>query len=261
MVDPPHAPVLAGPMGAGVIAGLAADPIADAHSPAHVVSTLGPFLTEARREKIEQLLRGRVTGLQVAIEAPSDPHNAAAVVRTAEALGVLGVHMVQAEGALIEPALHKRATTQGAFSWVQTHHHPDLQSLLTSLRAAGVALWGAAVDGPVPLGRIPVDAPVCVLLGNETRGLSAEARTACDGLFHIPMVGMSESLNLSVSAALCMHDVLRRRGGGGDLTVAQRELWRARYYARCVDARLLGATLGTDSGEGAGAEPTQEGAR
>lgn len=202
--------------------------------PAQAIEQLRPYLTESRIEKIERTLEARTDHVVVAVESPSDPHNAAAIVRTAEALGVLGVHVVGVEGR----ALHKRATTQGAFRWVDTRHHDDLSGLVAYCRGRGMRLVGAAMDGPTPLPRMEVDEPLCLLLGNEHRGLSAAARTACDDLFHIPMVGMSESLNLSVSAAIAMHDVLSR-GARRPLPRADLPGWRARYYARSLDPRLV----------------------
>lgn len=203
-------------------------------APSEVIALTRPYLTEARIEKIERVLAERTDQLVVAVEAPSDPHNAAAIVRTAEALGVLGVHVVAAEGR----ALHRQATTQGAFRWVDTQHHDTLAQLLGEVRQRGMRLYGAAMDGTVPLSRIPADEPQCILLGNETRGLSADARAACDALFHVPMVGMSESLNLSVTAAITMHTLLNRRAHRG-LPPATAEAWRARYYARSLDPRLV----------------------
>ena len=216
------------------------------HAPAHVVETLAPYLTDARRARIDEVIAARVDGVAMAIEAPSDPHNAAAVVRTAEALGALHVHVIKAEGR----ALRAKAVTQGAFYWVQTREHGDLDAFVAQMRAQGRQLWGAAMDGPTPLARIPTDTPMCLLFGNETRGLSARARAACDGIFHVPMAGMSESLNLSVTAAITLHDVLRRRREGGlrgDLDEGAAARLRARYYAHSVDDRLLNALLGVEA--------------
>lgn len=210
------------------------------------MATLGPYLTDARRTRIDEVIAARVDGVAMAIEAPSDPHNAAAVVRTAEALGALQVHVIAAEGR----ALRAKAVTQGAFYWVQTNDHRDLDGFLVRIRAQGRQLWGAAMDGSTPLARIPTDAPMCLLFGNETRGLSPRARAACDGIFHVPMSGMSESLNLSVTAAIALHDVLRRRrasGPVGDLDDAAAARLRARYYAHSVDERLLTALLGVEA--------------
>jgi len=208
-----------------------AEAVAD---PDRAIELLAPYLTASRIDKIERTLAARTDHVVVAVESPSDPHNAAAIVRTAEALGVLGVHVVGVEGR----ALHKRATTQGAFRWVDTRHHEDLSGLVAYCRERGMRLVGAAMDGPTPLPRMKVDEPLCLLLGNEHRGLSPQARAACDDLFHIPMVGMSESLNLSVSAAIAMHDVLSR-GARRPLPTQQQLPWRARYYARSLDPRLV----------------------
>jgi tRNA (guanosine-2'-O-)-methyltransferase len=206
-----------------------------------VIATLGPLLTGERLTRIERTLLGRLDSLHVAVEQPRDPYNAAAVVRTAEALGALHVHVVHER----EDALHARKTTQGSFNWVHTYHHASLAGLLQSLRTREVQLCGALMGGTHKLDELPVDRPLCLLFGNEGTGLSDEALAACDLTFHIPMYGMSESLNLSVSAALAMHSVATRRrallGSDGDLTGARLLRERARYYARCVDLRTLQA--------------------
>lgn len=216
----------------------AAEALVDEHGADRVAQALGPYLTEARRERIEAVLDGRMQSVQVAIEAPADPRNAAAVVRTCEALGVLAVHVIAAESG----ALHARRVTRGSFHWVQTHHHERLDDFLGQVRAEGpLRLHGASMDGSVPVTRLPVDEPLCLVFGNEHRGLTAAARRACDALFHVPMVGMSESLNLSVAAAISLYEVLRRKREarpGSDLDPRQRAHLRACYYLGCVDARL-----------------------
>lgn len=213
----------------------------DAVGAARVIEGIGPFLSEARASAIERVVAGRLGSVHVAVEQPEDPYNAAAVVRTAEALGILNVHVVGVE----HGALHARRTTQGSFNWVHTRHHVDLESLLALLRERGVQLFGAAMDGECTLEELPVDAPFCLLFGNEARGLSSAARAACARSFRVPMVGMSESLNLSVSAAISMYVTgggrrrLLGRAGDLDADAALRE--KARYYARSVDLRLLQA--------------------
>lgn len=202
-----------------------------------VVRALRPYLTPARMARIERVLEGRVDGVHVAMESPSDPHNAAAVVRTAEAMGVLGVHVIAAEG----DALHKKATTQGAYHWVETRHHLDLDDFLSQMKGR-VVLAGAWMGAALRVEELPLDRPLCLLLGNEQRGLSAAAREACDLGFHIPMVGMSESLNLSVSAAIGLYTTLTRKraeGRSGDLSPGASARLRAKYYLRSVDPRLV----------------------
>ncbi|MET0344292.1 MAG: RNA methyltransferase [Polyangiales bacterium] len=217
------------------------DPLIDTLGAARVIAHLASFITDERRARIEAVLAGRVDAVHVAVERPEDPYNAAAIVRSAEALGAMHVHAVDAP----DDALHARKTTQGSFNWVHTYHHPTLEALLALLRARGVRLYGAHMRGKFAVDALPVDAPLCLLFGNEGVGLSERALAACDDTFHIPMYGMSESLNLSVSAALSLRSALGRRralvGRDGDLDDAALLREKARYYARCVDARTLDA--------------------
>jgi tRNA (guanosine-2'-O-)-methyltransferase len=212
----------------------------DALGSSRACEQLGPMIGDERRAKIEQVLAGRLDSLHIAVENPSDPYNAAAIVRTAEAFGALHVHVVASR----EDALHARKTTQGSFNWLHTYHHASLDGLL-ALQRSGVRLCGAMMDGALTLEELPIERPLCLLFGNEGVGLSAEARAACELTFRVPMFGMSESLNLSVSAALALYEVARRKraalGGPGDLTGERLMRERARYYARCVDARTLDA--------------------
>jgi tRNA (guanosine-2'-O-)-methyltransferase len=224
------------------------DAIIDRLGPAELLRTLTPFLTEPRKARIEQVLSGRLESVQVAVECPEDPHNAAAIVRSAEAFGALHVHVVDAPSG----ALHAPSTTQGSYVWVHTHHHGQLEQLLQQVRRDGLALAGAWMEAELTLHELPAERPLCLLFGNEGTGLSAAAKTACDYGFRIPMVGMSESLNLSVSAALSLYHVTRARrawlGRAGDLEGSRLDYERARYYARSVDRRLLDGLLGQLSG-------------
>ncbi|MEM6290390.1 MAG: RNA methyltransferase [Myxococcota bacterium] len=218
-----------------------------AHAPAHIAETLRPYITQPRQEKIEALLDGRLPTIRVAMESPSDPHNAAAVVRTAEAFGVLGVHVIATEGR----ALHAKSTTQGSYRWVRTHHHGTLDAFLGHASMNGVAIYGAWMDAEHTLGELPVNRPMCLLFGNENRGLSEQARKACTAGFRIPMVGMSESLNLSVSAAVSMYDVTSRHRAAGAVGLdegARAEL-QARHYLDSVDDRLWAGLLGVERTE------------
>lgn len=216
------------------------DELIDRYGPDTVAQALSPWITDRRRARIDTLLQSRLRGLHIAIEAPCDPHNAAAVVRTAEAFGVLGVHVIAAEGR----ALNTKRTTQGAYHWVETHHHDSLDDFLG--RSKGVDLYGAWMDAPLAVEEVPVDRPLCIILGNENRGLSPQARDACRSGYRIGMVGMSESLNLSVSAAISLYELSRRyraQHGETDLSPEVIDRLRARYYIHSVDDRAVQGML------------------
>ena len=214
------------------------------HGAEEVLRRVAPYLTEPRVARIEAVLEGRLDGVHVAVERLEDPHNGAAVVRTAEALGVMHVHAIDVESG----ALHGSSTTQGAYYWVHTYHHADRDAFLAQLQARGVRLAGALMEGTRTVDELPVDRPLCVVFGNEKVGLSSELLAACDLTFRIPMVGMSESLNLSVSAAITLYQVTRARraqlGAASDLGAEELSRLRARYYARSIEARLLDGLFG-----------------
>jgi tRNA (guanosine-2'-O-)-methyltransferase len=204
-----------------------------------VAGLLAPYITEARLSRIESVLSARLDSLHVAAERPEDPRNAAAIVRSAEALGALHVHTIQAP----PEALHAPKQTQGSFNWVHTHHHQQYDTFFAAIRASGARLAGALMEGDCAVDDLPVDRPLCIIFGNEKVGLSEAMLSACDLTFRIPMVGMSESLNMSVSAAIALYSAARARrkvlGAPGDLSGDRLHEERARYYARSVERRLL----------------------
>jgi len=204
-----------------------------------VTQALTPYVTPRRRERIEAVVANRMHGVAVAVEDPYDPHNAAAMVRSAEITGATEVHVIRASTRI----LRSKRTTTGAFNWVRTTHHPNHAPFFAQMRARGMLVAGACVGGTVDLEDLPADRPLCLLFGNEHAGLSEAAREACDIRYGIAMHGFSESFNLSVSAAISLYSLTCRRraalGRGGDGTPEQIDRQRALYYGRSVDRRLL----------------------
>lgn len=208
------------------------------YGPQAIVEQLRPFVSERRRARIEAVLAARLRSVELAIERPYDPHNAAAVVRSAEALGAWAVHVIAAS----ERILQAKGTTTGTHHWIETHHHGALDDFLARVAArAGMRLAAACVEGTMSLEELPVDAPLCLLFGNEHAGLSEAAREASALRFRVPIHGFAESYNLSVCAALSLYSLTQRRrawlGRSGDLDEHELQLERARCYYRSVDAR------------------------
>lgn len=236
-----------------------------------VVRCLEPFLgSEQRRSRIEQVLLQRLASITLVLERPHDPHNGAAVLRSAEALGLLHVHVIEGEEAFGA----KRKVSRGAHKWLNVHVHDRTEGCLRGLRAAGFKLWAAlppplagelpgelspgelspgelaaaeslpALQAAVGAERIDARTPVALVFGSEHVGLTPEAIALCHGRFHVPMFGFCESFNLSVSAALALAQVTAARrlalGRAGDLPPAARSRLRAAYYARSVrNAHLI----------------------
>lgn len=217
-----------------------------------VTKAIAPYVTTRRRERIEAVIADRMHGVAVAVEDPYDPHNAAAMVRSAEITGATQVHVIRASTRILQ----SKRTTTGAFHWVETHHHATLDPFVAHVRDRGMLIAGACVGGSVDLEALPDDRPICLLFGNEHAGLSEQARAACDIRYGIAMHGFSESFNLSVSAAISLYSLTRRRrralGRGGDGTPEQIDRDRAVYYGRSVDRRLLAGLFASPSNGGHG---------
>lgn len=172
-----------------------------------IIERLEPYVTAKRQQRIKQCLQHRLADIHLAMESTADIHNAMAAVRSAEALGIVHIHIVSPEG----DAKSIRRLTRGAHHWVKLHLHEQFDAFKNYLRQQQFHCAGAVLGGETPLKQLPLTQPLCILLGNEQRGLSTQAQLACDTRYQIPMYGMSESFNLSVAAAISLYDVTQRK--------------------------------------------------
>ncbi len=207
---------------------------AGALSPARVCAELGPLLLGERRTRIDAAAASRLVGLRVVIENLHDPHNGAAVLRSAEAFGVQRVEVIETA----EPFRFSSTVTQGCEKWLDVVRHKTLAAAVASLRAAGCLLYAAVPGAAVALDDLDFSRPAAVMVGNEHDGLTAQAIAAADVRFGIPMHGLTQSLNLSVATALIVAraSTLRRQalGAPSDLTEEAILALRARFYAASV---------------------------
>jgi tRNA (guanosine-2'-O-)-methyltransferase len=208
------------------------DPVAD--DPARTCAALGPLLLDERRARIDEAAAARLGGLRVVIENLHDPHNGAAVLRSAEAFGVQRVEVIES----VEPFRFSSTVTQGCEKWLDVVRHKTLAAAVAALRADGFAIYAAVPGATATVEELDFARPAAVMVGNEHAGLTAEAIAAADVPFGIPMAGMTRSLNLSVATALVVERAaaLRRRAIGrpGDLDDAAVLALRARFYAASV---------------------------
>jgi len=207
------------------------DPFDD---PARVCATLAPLLLDERRERIDAAATARLAGLRLVIENLHDPHNGAAVLRSAEAFGVQRVEVIES----VEPFRFSSTVTQGCEKWLDVVRHRTLGEARDGLHADGFAIYAAVPGVDTTVEDLDFARPAAVMIGNEHEGLTAEAIASADARFGIPMPGMTRSLNLSVAAALIVERAaqLRRRALGrpGDLDDAAVLALRARFYAASV---------------------------
>ena len=188
-------------------------------------------VSDRRRARMDEVLGQRLSRVRCAIEAVYHRHNVSAILRTCDALGIHHVHLVAGEAGSVS-----KGPARGAERWLDLAFHRDPAAAIAALKAAGCRVYVADLVGtPVTPEEVPVDAPVCVWLGAELVGVSAEARAAADGVVAVPMRGMAQSLNVSVAAALTLRPVAERaRTLGADalLGAAARESIREAWLAR-----------------------------
>lgn len=160
---------------------------------------------DERRARIRENLWRRLDRVCVAIEALHHRHNVSAVLRTADALGVHRVHLVEGH---FKPS---KGAARGAERWLEIHHHTDAVTALRAIRDSGYEVWCADLKpGAVSPSEVPVDRKICLWFGAELVGVSPEVLAAADGCITIPMLGFAQSLNVSVSAGMVLSDVAGR---------------------------------------------------
>lgn len=201
-----------------------------------IVEALSPYVSEARQARIRQVLNHRSRSVTLVLEDVVNDHNGAAVLRTADAMGLMEVHVVPNEAGFKA----SRKVAQGSQKWLDAVRHRSLGSCYDALRTRGFEIWASAVHGDaVPLPEVPSDRPVAFVFGNEHDGVSEYGLENADRLFHVPMFGFVESLNVSVAAALTLaHATDRRRqlGTWAPLTPEERIEFEARWFTRSVRA-------------------------
>lgn len=165
------------------------------------------MVTAARLQRLQDVAGERSAFVTVALDGVFDGHNVGAILRSADAFGVQEVHAVE-NGR--EAMRVNRKVARGTDGWVDLFRWPDRAAMLADLRRRGYALWVAAADdGNVDIADWPARQPTAFLFGNEHRGVSAELRRDADACFALPMVGMVESLNVSVATALTLAQARR----------------------------------------------------
>jgi len=171
-------------------------------------------MTPERKARIEQVAARRQPDLTVFMEQVHKPHNLAAMLRTCDAVGVMRAHAVPASGGI--PTLNH--TAQGAQRWVELVRHPTTESGLRHLKAQGFRLYAAHFsDRAVDFRQPDYTLPTAFVMGTEKFGVSELARDLVDQEIVIPMVGMAQSLNVSVATSILLFEAQRQRENAGSL--------------------------------------------
>lgn len=160
-------------------------------------------------EEIINLSNKEENALIVILDGITDPHNLGAIIRTAEAAGVLSVIIPKHRSASVNHTVHK--TSAGATSFMKVSKVTNINNAIDKLKDNGYWIYGA--DGYAHNFYTEINYPkkVCIVIGNEGNGISRLTKVKCDELIKIPMIGKTESLNASISAGIIMYEVINQK--------------------------------------------------
>ncbi|MEN4246799.1 tRNA (guanosine(18)-2'-O)-methyltransferase TrmH [Serratia marcescens] len=169
-------------------------------------------MSPERYARICEMLATRQPDLTVCLEQVHKPHNVSAIIRTADAVGVHQVHAVW-------PTTRMRtlvSSAAGSNSWVSVKTHRTIGDAVGHLKAQGMQILATNLSArAVDFREVDYTRPTCVLLGQEKTGITEEALALADQDIVIPMIGMVQSLNVSVASALILYEAQRQRQNAG----------------------------------------------
>jgi tRNA (guanosine-2'-O-)-methyltransferase len=200
-----------------------------------IIDLLPPHMTDERRARLEEVVRRRSKHIVPVLENIHDQGNVSAVMRSSEAFGFLQMYMVDKPGAKFKAA---NRVTKGAEKWLDVRPFAAPADAVKDLKSRGYQVWATDLNTPHSIDTLDFSKPTAIVLGNEHEGVSGEMKALCDGTFRIPMLGFSQSFNISVAAALILyraHLETRTLGEKALLNEAERRQVLANYCLRCFD--------------------------
>lgn len=202
---------------------------------------LKTYITPHKAQLMEEVLAKRTRYFTVVLEDIFKPHNASAVLRTADCFGIQDIHVIEkAKSYKINPYV-----TRGASQWVNLHKYENhdgkgITACFETLRSKGYKICATTPSkGSIGISELMPDQPLALVFGNEHEGVSQEVISQSDELIHIPMYGFTESFNISVSASIFLFDLLRKvnEDSIADFYISEEEKaeLRSKWYRQLVN--------------------------
>jgi len=168
---------------------------------------LESFLTDNRKERFIEVLKNRTNHFTVAVEDIFQFHNTSAVMRSCEVFGIQELNIVEQRfGKDIDKEI-----AMGAQKWVDIYKFDTIGNCIDSLKEKGYQIIATTPhNDSCLLHEFDVTKKSAFFFGTEKEGLSEEVMNKADGYLKIPMVGFTESLNISVSVAIIIQDLTNR---------------------------------------------------
>ncbi len=169
------------------------------------------YISQHKQELFTEKIAARTRYITVVLEDIYQPHNASAVLRTCDCFGIQDVHIIENQNKYeVNPDV-----ALGSSKWLSLiKYNSKKENTLEAyqkLRAQGYRIIATTPHTEdVFLEDLQLDKKTALVFGTEMRGLSKEAIDNADGWVKIPMYGFTESFNISVSAAIILHNLTER---------------------------------------------------
>ncbi|MCJ7757199.1 MAG: RNA methyltransferase [Gillisia sp.] len=172
-----------------------------------LIAFLEDLLTPARKALFDKVVRQRTNHFTVVTEDVYQLHNTSAVMRSCDVFGIQNIHVIE------ERNLKKieREIAMGAQKWVTLNRYESSEECIQNLREKGYQIVASSphYDARM-LADFDISKPSAIFFGTEKNGLSEEIIDQADEFIKIPMAGFTESLNISVSAAIILQDITQK---------------------------------------------------
>ena len=195
---------------------------------------LETIITEERKQRFIEVLRYRSKHFTVAVEDVYQLHNTSAVMRSCEVFGIQELNIIEQRfGKSIDKQI-----AMGAQKWVDVYQYDSTRACISALRSQGYRIIATTPhEDSSSLDTFSLDQKAAIFFGKEKEGLSEQVLKNADGFLTIPMYGFTESLNVSVSAAIILRH-LRARLHQSDICwrLSQKELTdlRLKWIKKCI---------------------------
>lgn len=171
---------------------------------------IGALVEDYKTLTLEEALAKEGQKLYIMLDSVEDPHNLGAIIRSVDAFKASGVIIPKHRSVQITPTVVKVST--GSIEYVDIISVTNLNQAIKTLKENNIWVVGTDLETDQNLDAIHADTDLCIALGSEGKGLSRLVKDNCDYLVKIPMKGHVNSLNVSVSCGILLHDIIRRRG-------------------------------------------------
>jgi tRNA (guanosine-2'-O-)-methyltransferase len=179
-------------------------------------------MTTERYDRLTAVLNKRQPDLTIVLENVFDPHNISAVMRTADAVGIQDIYILNTK---IPP--HRKwgaKSSSSAAKWLTIHQFTNADDCFAVLRKKYKKIYTTHLSSDaVGLHELNLTEPVALVFGNEHSGVSEEIIAMADGNFIIPQVGIIKSLNISVACAVTLYEAYRQKNIAGHYSTIKLE--------------------------------------